>query len=394
MSLSVSVSRSWNADLVDRWNLLWSGLDVCPLLAPTWAYAARHLEPAEPWLISVTDDARLVGYAALGLDRRGIVRCLQPYGDKITDYWDVVAEPSKRSAVLAAVAGVLRAKSACWDEVLVRRTLFADTARALARVGSQRQGTVTIAPRLESVGSFDEWLTRLPSQRRTNIRRAVRRVKEGEVALCAVGPDEGIQAAVARWQAIRHDRFDSIGRTLNSVQRDPGFVPFVTEVAENLVASGHMSIYELSASGCTAASWILLRDSTTVYYWLGGHLPAFDQLSPLTVLIAEVVREHAGSDMALDFMLGDERYKEKAFGAVPIRSVGVRIVNRRPRSFVAVGISGVGTSRPFRASKLMTSSSGRKRLWNLAAEWWAVKRERLVSSPLGRRDGDRPAPTG
>ena len=155
MTMSVSLAHNWSADIVRRWNALFSTLDVCPLLAPSYSHAARHLDSAQPWLVSVADGASLVGYAALGLDDRGIVRCLQPYGDRITDYWDVVSAPSMRSEVLTAVVEALRARSACWDEISVRRTLFPDTVRALGRVGIEREGPPTIAPRLDLIMSFD-----------------------------------------------------------------------------------------------------------------------------------------------------------------------------------------------------------------------------------------------
>jgi len=304
------------------------------------------------------------------LDDRGAVRRLRPYGTQITDYWDVVSVPSKRPAVLSAVVEAVRARSARWDELSVRRMLYPDTAKALGRVGIEREGETTVAPRLDGLGSMDEWLSRLPSKRRNDIRRAIRRVDEGEVVLHRIGPDDDIASAVARWHEIRLERFASVGRNLNVVQRDTGFLPFVTEVADRLVASGQIAIYELHTSGRIVGSYVILHDSATIYYWLGGHLPEFDRISPLTVLIAEIVRKASGSGRAssLDFGLGEEKYKEKKFGAIPIRSIGVRTINRRFRSLLAVGVEDAKSSRPVRAAKLMSSSAGRAQLYGVVKQ--------------------------
>jgi len=108
---------------------------------------------------------------------------------------------------------------------------------------------------------------------------------------------------------------------------------------------------------------VLLRDGATVYFWLGGHLPGIDRIYPLSVLVAELFRQTSGSGtamgtMSLDFMLGDEKYKEKEVGAIPMRSIKVRTINRRLRSLLAEGVVDAKSLRPARAAKLITSSSG------------------------------------
>jgi len=76
----------------------------------------------------------------------------------------------------------------------------------------------------------------------------------------------------------------------------------------------------------------------------------------------------SGRACSLDFMLGEEKYKEKKFGAIPIRSIGVRTINRRFRSLLAVGVEDAKSSRPVRAAKLMSSSAGRAQLYGVVKQ--------------------------
>ncbi len=82
------------------------------------------------------------------------------------------------------------------------------------------------------------------------------------------------------------------------------------ESLPRLLAAGLLRMYGLRVDGTVAAVFYGLADGRRVYYYLGGFDPAYQRLSPGTLLIGHAVdRAAAAGAEAFDFLKGREPYK-------------------------------------------------------------------------------------
>src|SRR3954447_18808604 len=176
-----------------------------PFQSPAWARAWwRHWGAgSRPWSLIVRDGGSVVGLAPLRRRRIMGVRMLR-VTEEPGDYWDVLAAPDHRAAVEEALGDALRRRAREWDALVVARLRAgSSTAAALQRAGLRvAHHSTTPCPGMALPATFDAYLATLPTNRRTNVRRRLRNLDGGELALRAV-PVEDLPAAVERWQALR-----------------------------------------------------------------------------------------------------------------------------------------------------------------------------------------------
>ena len=166
--------------------------DATPFVSPGWADAwLRHWAAGlrfRAWIVGVYDSGQLVGLAALALRRRGPIRVLHPLGAYVANYWDVLARPEHRLAVEASVAREIARQSHAWDAIAL------DT---LPPSSGLRDQLVAAGLRLEPRGSrpypgivlpttFEEYLSGLTRQHRSNLRRHLRALERAELEVIAV----------------------------------------------------------------------------------------------------------------------------------------------------------------------------------------------------------------
>jgi CelD/BcsL family acetyltransferase involved in cellulose biosynthesis len=315
-----------------------------PFTSPGWVLAAwRHYAGgARPWIITVTSGDRLVGLAALAVRSHRGVRMAGPLAEALGDYWDVLAVPELRAEVLSAFARELRRRAGRdWDELVLNRLpARSPTAGALAAAGHVRpRGAAYPCPGMDLPPRFDAYLAGLPSRRRSNLVRHLRRLDSGAIALRTVEAVGEIPAAVDRWHALRVEQWREQGRDLHPLQRTDDFRDFVAAVLADLVPRGQALLWEFVADGRLAGSYVNFVDAGRFYWYLGGYDPATASLGIGKIAIGEGIRSSIAAGRGrYDFMIGAEPYKYW-YGATDVGAVQpVGVTSRRPRSRAALGL--------------------------------------------------------
>jgi CelD/BcsL family acetyltransferase involved in cellulose biosynthesis len=199
-------------------------------------------------------------------------------------------------------------------------------------------------PAVALPSSFDDFLARLPTKRRTDVRRHLRRLDDGELRLCPVTADTEIPAAIERWRRLRERQWAAMERDLDPLHATAPFGAFVVDAVRGLMAAGHAVVWEFRRDGEdeVVGSVINLVDDRTVYGWLGGYAPSAARLGVGKIAIAEGIRSSiAAGRTEFSLLLGPEPYKY-FWHPVDGQSPDFLVHSRRPRSLLALGAARVG----------------------------------------------------
>lgn len=330
-------------DLAGEWNALFAADPLAtPFVSAGWVLACwRHYAgDARPWILGARVDGRLVGLAPLALRRRRGVRSLHILAEPLSDYWDVVAVPAERSAVLTAVGEELRRRAGEWDEIVLgRMPEHSETPAALERAGlTALRGRGFPAPGLELPGSFEDYLRALPGRRRSDIRRHLRWLDAGDVVLRPRLDPSELPAAVERWHALRTRQWIEQGRPLFQMQASETFARFMREVLLDLVPAGRALLWEFLAGDRLVGSYVNFVDDRAFYHYLGGYDPGERGLGIGQMVVGEGIRSSIEAGRRyFDFMIGAEPYKYD-YGAADRRVEQLRVRSPRPRSVLALGL--------------------------------------------------------
>ena len=300
--------------LRETWDALYQAdPDAMPQASFEWADAwLRHFEPGvTPMIVTVLDGDEAVGLAAFALHTRGPFRLLRGLGEYPGDYWDLVGEPSRRAEV-AAVAARELARTPGWDAILVSHLApgspMAD-AMAAAGLRATRTGSIPY-PGMELPDTFEDYLGTLPTSRRTNLRRRLRNLDDGEVELREIAEVADVPAAVARWQELRVRQWREQEKDLAPEHSTPRFGAFVTAVVEGLLPLGRVAFWELWREELLIGSYIGLLTERGYYLFLGGYDPAYAKLGIGKIAIGHGIRTSIEAGRTYyDFMMGAEEYK-------------------------------------------------------------------------------------
>ncbi|MGI8633255.1 MAG: GNAT family N-acetyltransferase [Solirubrobacterales bacterium] len=315
--LRVKVVTGTLETLLPEWEELF-GRDsrAMPFSSAGWARAwvQHYPDMGEPWVLTVRDAwGTLLGIAPFALTRRGPARVLGAFGSDPADYWDIVADDNHRESVVeAAIAGLL-ANAGSWDLLnLTCLPAWSDTHTAFERHRDLRAYTRPWipCPAVRLPATFDEWLARLSSNRRSNFRRAIKKVDNGTVTIREVTDPAELPGAVARWQQLRKDQWDGRGMTIARTHIVPRFRDFTTALVRDLVPAGLAVVWEVLADDQQAGIYINYQDSTTFYRELGGFDLEFTNLGIGKITDVYGIRQSIEAGRTwFDFTVGSEDYK-------------------------------------------------------------------------------------
>ncbi len=242
-------------------------------------------------------------------------------GTEVTDYMGPVALPRVQAAVATELFAELGRLDG-WTEADLRglpedRAWLSFLTEAAAVQGFEtevlddRNG---VAPFLPLPGSYDEYLERLPSKLRHEIRRKARRLET------EVGPWH-MCLATADSLEVFLDRFVELHRTSEGpkgVFMQPGMEIFFRRLGEAFLPLGVFSLTFIeTAEHVKLAGSIGFRFEGTYSLYNSAFDRAYQPVSPGMVLVAEDIRMaiEAGCS-AFDMLKGDYAYKYR-FGAAP-----------------------------------------------------------------------------
>lgn len=310
-----------------------------PFTSFEWADAwwPHFATDAGSFVLVAREGPDVVGIAALVRRRRGPLRMLEPVGMEPGDYWDVLAAPGRREAVCAAVAGALRANARRWDAWILR-CLPPDSPleAALAGAGLTAYERPRIqAPSIALPADFDAYLAGLSSNRRSNLRKHLRRLDSGEVGLEVVGRD-ALGPAFARWREFRRAQWDAQGKDINPVHLAPHFTAFMQDATAALMPAGRAEMWEFTVAGEVVGAYVNFMDADAYHWYLGGFDPAHAKLGLGKIAIGHGIRTSIEAGRRrYDFGRGAEEYKYW-YGSED-RLLAARVVgNGSPRSRAAL----------------------------------------------------------
>ena len=251
-------------------------------------------------------------------------------GTEVTDYMGPVSVPELGDAFareLFAALGrrddwaVADLRSLAEDKPWLERLGEAAAAQGFSvEVTDDQNG---VAPFLEIPGSYEEYLARLPSKLRHEIRRKARRLES------EVGPYH-VTVATEATLLDDLDLFVELHKSSEGpkgVFLQPGMEIFFRRLGEAFLHRGIFSLTFIEANGVKMAGTIGFRFEGTYSLYNSAFDTRSRRLSPGMVLVAEDIRiAIEGGCSAFDLLKGDYAYKYR-FGAHP-RSIRRLIVSR------------------------------------------------------------------
>ncbi len=252
-------------------------------------------------------------------------------GTEVTDYMGPVGLPDVQPAVAKELLAAL-ARRDDWGEADLRGLpedrawlgLLAEAAAAQGfrtEVADDQNG---VAPFLALPGSYEEYLTELPSKLRHEVKRKARKLE------AEVGPWHICLATQETLEPFL-DRFVELHRTSEGpkgVFMQPGMEIFFRRLGEEFLPRGvfNLTFLEIGEHEKLAGT-IGFRFEGTYSLYNSAFDSAYQAVSPGMVLVAEDIRiAIEGGCSGFDMLKGDYAYKYR-FGAVP-RAIKRLVVTR------------------------------------------------------------------
>ena len=266
-------------------------------------------EGTTPFTVLVEDGPDVVGLAPLVVRRRGPFRLLAPVGMEPGDHWSPLAEPGRREEVHRAVTNAVAEASGAWDAWLLR-SADGPAGEALRTAGLRwRDGAPVPAPAITLPASFDAYMSELSKSRRSNLRRHLKRLDEGEVTIRAVAP-QGLGPALEHWQDLRRRQWDRGRRP----HRTRAPVRALRRLRHRRVRGADPPrrgrSQEFVRDGEVIGSYVNFMNAAAYHWYLGGYDPGHRSLGLGKIAIGQGIRSSIERGRATyDFGRGAEPYK-------------------------------------------------------------------------------------
>jgi CelD/BcsL family acetyltransferase involved in cellulose biosynthesis len=332
-----------------------------PLWLGTWWRVFGGTGGRKLRLLALRDGTRLVGLAPLEL-RLAMYRPGIPFrrvellgsGEREQDeicsiYLGVQAAPGHEAAVAEATAEALvRGAAGVWDEALLP-SMAGDSpmprllADALARRGVDAElAEKNLTSTIPLPATWDAYLAALPSNRRQNVKRAIRLVADwagGEPTVHRVTTTAELADGLRVLRRLHGERWhdDRAGGAFAS----PTFSVFHEAVMPQLFARGALDLYWLEARGePIAARYNIVWHGRALAYLGGRSLALPHRLSPGIVAHAIGIQNAIARGLGeYDFLAGTRGHKkELALATRPL--VEIRAVRARVREAARRAIHG------------------------------------------------------
>lgn len=294
----------------------------------TWqwqtAWADAFAADGAVTVLKVTDDAgAFAGALPLYVDAPGQVRIVG--GVDVSDYLDLIAARGQEREIWDALLHHRAGEPAVWDLHGIRAasptvTLLPDLAEALGLTASLEREER--CPVVGLPASWDEYLARLGSHDRHELRRKTRRLERelpGASVRSVTGPGDW---DIAMTEFLTLHRRSKVGkaRFMNEHMER-----FFRESTHALARAGWARLWFLDWNGSPVAAFLCLEYGTTVGLYNSGFDPAHARLAPGIVLLAHVIRDAIDRGVpTFDFLRGEEPYKY-AFGATAEDLFNIRV---------------------------------------------------------------------
>jgi len=233
--------------------------------------------------------------------------------EELCDYRDILVQPGFEADVVEGFLSSMEEQKN-WKGIVLRSVPSASMAvQAIERMARERSHYVKIekeddCPVLELPSSWPDFLERLSTRDRHEIRRKMRNAFEGEKAAALLIQDRGDLAAGM-------EKFFNLHSLSSREKADfmgEGRRKFFSDMTVALMELGMLKLSFLEAEGREMAGLLCFDFGSTRYAYNSGYDPCFSALSPGIVLFAESIRDAIEEGRKqYDFLRGTELYKRK-----------------------------------------------------------------------------------
>jgi CelD/BcsL family acetyltransferase involved in cellulose biosynthesis len=303
------------AALEARWWDLWRRIPrATPFQTPAWLLAWwRHFAPGALFTLAAEREDRLVGLAPFYLEEGALGRRLLPLGMSVSDYHDVLLDPSCAREAGAALRDAAFAAPEPWEHWDFEQLMPDAAALSLPWTDRARieQALQSACPVLELTGPSVEACLPKTKRRKLNLarnrmaRHGAVRIERASAATLAGALDQLFRLHGQRWESqgesgvLAEDRIRRLHR----------------DAAAGLEAAGLLRLFTLAAGDEVIAVYYGFQAGDRSYAYLSGFDPAYAFESPGTLVVAHAIAEALAEGVReFHFLRGQEAYKY-AWGA-------------------------------------------------------------------------------
>jgi CelD/BcsL family acetyltransferase involved in cellulose biosynthesis/O-antigen/teichoic acid export membrane protein len=321
LDFSVVSSSEQVAALMPEWQALYGRVGSPVFGSPDWYQVWwTHLGEkggVRPHFVTARKDRQLVALLPLVVRRAGLFRFLEWAGYDVFDYGDALAEtPCGAEAVWRhALAG------GGYDIALIKDVR--DAAASLPVLNATMRGRGTrrnyFLP-LAGFGTGEAWLAGQSRKLRGDTRRKMEKMQAqgggtgGIVAFHALKDGEPVPDAVLE-TLYRQKAAWFTARKASGVFADEGVRPFLQAISADAAAQGRLYLAWLSCGDAVVACHMGFVRDGALYLYHTTYDADYGAFSPGNIMMVETIKWAVDNDLAeLDFMRGDETYKQRFAG--------------------------------------------------------------------------------
>jgi CelD/BcsL family acetyltransferase involved in cellulose biosynthesis len=269
-----------------------------------WPQRLGHLR-----LLAVWRADKLLGVLPMQ-ERRG--KRLESAGAIVSDYLDPLVDPAEKEAFWRSILGFLRRQIPDGAAVTLRNIRpHAECRTTLKGMAADEGFTLEEAERgyscfLDLPASWDEYLDRLRSHDRKELRRKVNKAEsQGQAKLVAANDPEQARAAIAKVFS-----FIEAGGGERGLKCRWLFRGLLAASADSLARQDWLRTFSLRLGERTAAGVIAFRGQNEWMTWATGYDPAEKTFSPGIVTFGMTIRRAIEEKLTrLDLLRGESDYK-------------------------------------------------------------------------------------
>ncbi len=294
---------------VPHWVELWARCQYATVFqSPEWVLGSWQ------WLAQATPRSMITGWCNGELVAVSVLRIcsdeLYLEGSEVSDYLDVLVDPSCREALAAPLFSFLR-------EVGQGRRLRCERLTSHSPLLSMRHDapewqTVLaeqdVCPYVELSRSRSALGAVIPPGFLRRIQRARREAKRRFRVEVSSASTANVHERLARLFELHTTRWNSKGAT--GVLADPAIARFYSEVVPQLLAVGQVWLLQLDFDTRPVAALLSFCGHDRVLCYMAGFDSQYATYSPGRLLMAALFeRAYAAGSVEVDFLRGVERYK-------------------------------------------------------------------------------------
>jgi CelD/BcsL family acetyltransferase involved in cellulose biosynthesis/glycosyltransferase involved in cell wall biosynthesis len=299
------------APLRDEWTALWDRCpSATPFQRPEWLLPWCRCFGVVPWTVAVRRGGRLLALALAQVVDEGRERVLRLCGEGVTDWLEPLVDPAEGAAAARELLAAYAESGAVSRLELSQLRPQSPLAAAVSN-GEVREGES--CPALALPRAIDDLAAAVGKRQLAYFRYCFRRAERSAHVEVTRADQTNLDELLDALFALHAARWRE--KEQPGVLASPAVRRFHREAARGLLAAGILRLCALRFDGRIAAVFYGFAAHGRTHYYLSGFDPAFERLSPGTMIVGVAIEDAVREGCTeFDFLRGREPYKY-AWGA-------------------------------------------------------------------------------